>query len=150
MDFEIRQATINDLEKIAILFDKYRIFYGQTSDVERASSFLFDRFEHGESVIFIAEQRQANMLAGFTQLYPVFSSVSMKRLWVLNDLFVDEMYRKQGIANRLLDAAKAFAVHTKAKGIELSTATDNYQAQKLYEKMGYVKDEAFFHYYLRV
>ena len=150
MEFEIRQVTINDLEELAILFDRYRIFYGQTSDLEKASSFLFDRFEHGESVIFIAEDRKANKLAGFTQLYPIFSSVSMKRLWLLNDLFVEEIYRRQGIANRLLDAAKVFAVHTKAKGLELATAKDNYQAQKLYEKLGYVKDDEFFHYSLRV
>ena len=150
MQIEIRQATINDLEGLAVLFDQYRIFYGQASDIEKADAFLFDRFAHNESVIFVAEDKGANKPAGFTQLYPIFSSVSMKRVWLLNDLFVAETYRKQGIANGLLAAAKDFAERTKAKGIELATAMNNKGAQKLYEKMGYVRDTEFYHYFLGV
>lgn len=150
MNLHVRQATIHDLDGLALLFDQYRVFYGQVSDTEKARAFLFDRFQHHESVIFLAEDRHEGNLAGFTQLYPVFSSVSMQRLWLLNDLFVAAHYRRQGVANRLLDAAKDFAVRTKAKGLELSTAVDNDTAQRLYEKLGYQKDESFYHYFLRV
>ena len=145
---EIRQATINDLEALAQIFDLYRVFYKQPSDKKAALQFLFDRFEHSESIIFIA--KEDDRIVGFTQLYPIFSSVSMKRVWLLNDLYVLETYRKKGIANALMNVAKEFAQQTKAKGLELSTAIDNKQAQSLYERLGYEKDEAYYHYFLKL
>lgn len=77
---------------IAPLFDAYRQFYGQTPDLEGARQFLFERLQGGESVIFAVMEGE-NAL-GFTQLYPSFSSVSMKPIWILNDLFVVEKARR--------------------------------------------------------
>lgn len=144
----VYQATIADLEDIAYLFNEYRIFYQQESDLEGAKAFLFDRLEHRESIIFIAKDRESNKPVGFTQLYPSFSSVSMKRLWILNDLFVGDEYRNCGVAQLLLDAARNYAILTKAKGIEFATAIDNVKAQRLYDRNGYQKDEGFIHFYL--
>lgn len=90
----IHQATIEDLDKLAHIFDEYRMFYGQQSNVEQAREFLFDRFEHSESVIFVAKVEGQEEIIGFTQLYPSFSSVSLKRSWILNDLYVMGSYRK--------------------------------------------------------
>jgi len=146
----IAQASIRDLDDLAILFDQYRIFYNQDSNIEEAKQFLFDRLEHQESIVFIASDVQSDTLVGFTQLYPSFSSISMKRSWILNDLFVKEEYRSQGIARQLLNEAKDYAVLTRAKGIELSTSQLNLKAQKLYEWLGYKKDEEYYHYYLTV
>ncbi|TVX93826.1 GNAT family N-acetyltransferase [Paenibacillus agilis] len=148
--FEAYQATIQDLEAIAEIFDQYRIFYGQQSDVAQAREFLFDRFEHRESIIFIVKDKSTGTIAGFTQLYPVFSSISMERSLILNDLYVRESHRRQGIAQLLLDEAKKYAQLIKAKGLELSTAIDNEQAQRLYERNGYGRDEHYYHYYLSV
>ncbi|MDF2958823.1 MAG: hypothetical protein K0S39_558 [Paenibacillus sp.] len=89
-------------------------------------------------------------ITGFTQLYPVFSSISMKRSLILNDLFVKEEYRKQGIAQLLLDEAKNYAKQMNAKGLELCTAIDNERARRLYERNGFVQDQEFFHYFLSV
>jgi hypothetical protein len=36
----IRQASLKDLELIKFLFDRYRIFYGQKSDLDRATEFI--------------------------------------------------------------------------------------------------------------
>ncbi|MBB6637215.1 GNAT family N-acetyltransferase [Cohnella thailandensis] len=146
----VNQATIAELEDVAALFNEYRIFYGQESDPDGAKKFLFDRFEHGESVIFIARDEEGGQAIGFTQLYPSFSSVSMKRIWILNDLFVTEKRRKRGAAQSLLQAAEEYAVRTKSKGLELATAPDNERAQRLYVNNGYKKDEEFYHYYLHV
>jgi ribosomal protein S18 acetylase RimI-like enzyme len=145
---EVRQATINDLEELVEIFNLYRVFYKQPSDKKGALEFLFDRFEHRESIIFLATVD--NKIVGFTQLYPIFSSVSMKRVWLLNDLYVRESHRRKGIANSLLNATKEFAQQTKAKGTELSTAMDNKQAQSLYEQLGYEKDEEYYHYFLKI
>lgn len=148
--YEVKQATIEDLHDLADIFNQYRVFYGQESNVDQARCFLFERFEHRESIIFIVRESSSNVIGGFTQLYPSFSSISLERLFILNDLFVREESRKHGIGQLLLDAAKTYAQQMNAKGLGLSTAIDNHQAQRLYERNGYEKDEAFYHYFLRI
>lgn len=145
---QIVQASIDDLEEIVQIFDQYRVFYNQASDLDGARQFLFDKFEHQESVIFAARNTETNEFVGFTQLYPSFSSVSMKRVWILNDLFVNEQYRKMGIATKLMNRAKEFAILTKAKGIQLETSIQNEKAQRLYESFGYKRNDAAYHYFL--
>lgn len=148
MSYSIVQATIDDLTDLAPLFDLYRVFYKQPSNLEGAKEFLFQRFNHAESVIFIARTASDKQAVGFVQLYPTFSSISMKRSWILNDLYVREEHRKEGIAELLLQQVKEFAAKTKAKEIALSTAPDNLKAQSLYEKHDYVRDNQFYQYYL--
>lgn len=103
----VRQAVLSDLDALAFLFDNYRQFYGKAGDLLIARSFLLDRFNHGESVLFIAENNTTAI--GFIQMYPSFSSVSLARTFVLNDLFVDAQYRRQGVAKRLIDTATSYA-----------------------------------------
>ncbi len=145
---QIRKAQSSDLEPLCQLFDDYRQFYQQTSDLKEARNFLNQRIQEQESVIFVAENNDE--LIGFTQLYPSFSSVSMQRLWILNDLFVAANARKQGVANALMTAAKNFAEETESKGIILETDLDNVQAQALYDKLGYQKQTSTYHYFLPV
>ncbi|WP_277585485.1 GNAT family N-acetyltransferase [Psychrobacillus antarcticus] len=143
---EIFQATIEDLEGVSNQFNFYRMFYQQASDIEGAKTYIKSRIENKESVIFVVKDE--HKYVGFTQLYPTFSSVSMKRTWLLNDLYVDATARKQGVGEMLLQKAKDYAVETEAKSISLSTAVDNHAAQRLYEKNGYVKDSEFYQYEL--
>ena len=133
----IRRAKKKDIDKLSVLMDKYRIFYKQESDFGKAKSFLKKRMKRNESVIFVAEERKE--LIGFTQLFPIFSSVSMKRTWLLNDLYVNEKARGMGTASKLLDAAKDFGAETNSKWLILQTAADNFTAQKVYEKNGWIK-----------
>jgi ribosomal protein S18 acetylase RimI-like enzyme len=149
-NLEVRQATVEDVNDLAGLFNLYRIFYGQESDEDQARLFLFERMVHRESVIFIVRVKESKKMIGFAQLYPTFSSISIQRSWVLNDLFVLEEYRRQGIAQCLLDEAKKYASLTRAKGIGLSTAKDNESAQRLYKRNGYKKNDLFYQYYLSV
>ena len=139
------RAELDDLDALAPLFDAYRRFYGQPSDIAGARAFLADRFKRGESVIFLAVVDGA--IVGFTQLYPSFSSVSMKRLWVLNDLFVTPDARKSGAGRALLERAERWAAETGAKGLTLSTQLTNLGAQRLYEACGWTKDDEFIHYH---
>lgn len=143
---EIYQATIEDLEGVSHLFNSYRLFYNQSSDLEGAMNYIRERLENKDSIIFIVKDNEEYV--GFTQLYPTFSSISMKRAWILNDLYVDEQARKLGIGEMLLQKAKEFAIKTGANSISLSTAIDNYTAQRLYEKVGYKRDEQFYQYEL--
>ncbi|TQR21035.1 GNAT family N-acetyltransferase [Psychrobacillus vulpis] len=141
----IQKATLNDLEALTELFDLYRLFYNQNSDIKGARIFLEERLMNNDSVVFIAFEEGTPV--GFVQLFPSFSSVSMKRLWVLNDLYVKENVRRKGIAEKLIKKAISFAEETKAKGILLETAQDNLNAQKLYEKIGFLKDSSYYYYF---
>jgi len=145
-DVRTVRAELGDVDRLVPLFDAYRRFYGQGSDPDGARAFLGDRLTRGESVIFLAVVEGA--AAGFTQLYPSFSSVSMRRLWILNDLFVDTGARRAGVGRALLARARAWAVETDAKGLTLSTEVSNESAQHLYESCGWTRDSEFLHYHL--
>jgi GNAT superfamily N-acetyltransferase len=145
---KISLADSKDISQLSILFDQYRVFYGQSSDVERATAFIKERLENEDSVIITAIDDE--QMAGFTQLYPSFSSVSMKPTWILNDLFVIESYRRKNVAKQLMEAAKEHASKTGAIRLSLATQYSNNPAQKLYEAMGYKKDDTFYHYNLSI
>jgi GNAT superfamily N-acetyltransferase len=147
LDITIVRAERKELDDLVPLFDGYRQFYGQRSDLAAARAFLRDRLEREESVIYVAyaDSREA---AGFTQLYPSFSSVSLKRLWILNDLFVRSDIRGGGVGRALLERARRHAVETRAKGLVLNTAVTNKSAQTLYESSGWQRDDEFFQYHL--
>ncbi len=143
---EVTLADSERVQEIAELFDDYRNFYQQESDIEGAVAFLKARFEKNDSVIYTANDH--SRLAGFIQLYPSYSSVSMQRIWILNDLFVAEPYRRKEVAKQLMEAAKKHAEATGALRIQCATQSLNVPAQKLYESLGYLKDEVFYHYAL--
>ena len=138
---------MEDIDGVSELFNSYRMFYKQETDLGLASSYISERIRNSESVIFFAQDSEGNYL-GFTQLYPTFSSVSAKKSWVLNDLFVAENARKIGVAKQLMNCAKKLALETDAKGIALETAENNFNAQALYESLGYVKSTGVYNYFL--
>ena len=145
MVLDIKKVTKADVSMVAILFDAYRVFYKQSSDLQAAFDFLEQRVDKNESTIFMATlQGEA---VGFIQLYPIFSSVSIKPAWLLNDLYVAENARRQGVAEALLQQAKQFALETKAAYVMLQTSEDNYKAQSVYEKNGWIKLNDFFYEY---
>ena len=145
----IHRATIGDLDALTALFDAYRVFYKQPSDMEGARAFLAERLERSESIIFIAVDEDGQAL-GFTQLYPSFTSTGMKRVYILNDLFVAEGGRRQGIGTALLEAAADFAREAGAARLALSTAFDNLAAQSVYEAHGWSRDQNFYSYNLKL
>ena len=144
----VRQATLSDMEALVPLFDAYRQFYGRVSDRDAVRDFLLALSNHGESVLFIAFDD--NSPVGFTQLYPSFSSVSLARTFVLNDLFVSESARRKGVASQLMSAAVAFARTLGAVRVSLSTATTNETAQAVYQSTGWKRDEQFFVYHFAI
>jgi len=143
----IVRAGRNELDDLVPLFDGYRQFYGQRSDLPAARGFLRDRIERDESVIYLAYV-DGGQAAGFTQLYPSFSSVSLKPLWILNDLFVRSDVRRGGVGRALLERARRHALETGAKGLVLNTGVTNKAAQTLYESCGWLRDEEFLQYHL--
>jgi len=146
MDVNTRPATIRDLETLVPLFEGYRVFYEQAPDAGRTRGFLGERLALGDSVIYLAER--AGQAVGFVQLYPLFSSTRCRRLWLLNDLYVLPEARGGGVARALMGAARDHAEATGACGMELATARTNAPAQRLYQSLGWVRDDVFLHYEL--
>jgi len=142
----VRRAVQTDADTIAPLFDAYRQFYGKPPDPDRAREFVRERLEHNESVILLAEDESGRAL-GFVQLFPSFTSVQARRLWVLNDLYVTEEARGLGVGRALMEAAREHAVKTRAKRLTLETMDDNRKAWALYESLGYVKSGPEVRYY---
>jgi ribosomal protein S18 acetylase RimI-like enzyme len=143
---EIVHATPADVGEVSPLFDAYRQFYGKPPDVEAARRFLFARLSKGESVVFLA--RQDGLPVGFVQLYPVFSSVGLTRQWILNDLYVVPEARKLGVGRALLERSRELAEATRANCLTLETASDNVPSQRLYESLGWQRDNEFYRYFL--
>ncbi|MFV0233012.1 GNAT family N-acetyltransferase [Empedobacter falsenii] len=140
-----KQATINDLQTLAPLFDAYRQFYDKESDVEGAKEFLLERIANNESVIYLAFDEKENAV-GFVQLYPLFSSTRMKRFWMLNDLFVSPEFRGQGFSRELIDQAKKLCRKTDACAMLLETSVTNHIGNSLYPSAGFqLRDDANFY-----
>ncbi|MFN7117918.1 MAG: GNAT family N-acetyltransferase [Saprospiraceae bacterium] len=143
---KIIQANSDHLNVLAELFDAYRIFYGKPSDIAGARHFLAERLEYEESIVYLA-QADNGVYVGFTQLYPVFSSTRMQRMWILNDLYVLPDYRGKGISKLLIDRAKELARATNASGILLETAKNNEIGNKLYPSVGFELNKDFNFYF---
>ena len=148
MTLTILTATLDQLDDLVPLFDAYRVFYKQPSDLEQARAFLRERMYLGESMIFLAYDEQHAV--GFTQLYPLFSSTTMKRTWLLNDLYVIPDRRGERIGERLIERAAEFARSFGAGKLSLSTQVTNTSGQKLYERAGFVRDTEFYAYNLKL
>jgi ribosomal protein S18 acetylase RimI-like enzyme len=148
----VRQATLADLAPVATLFDSYRQFYEQPPALEAAVRFIRARMENDESTILVAEDTTAAAPGpvGFCQLYPSFCSVELAPIFVLYDLFTTPAARGAGVGKALLLAAHNHAAKQGAKRLDLTTAKTNQTAQRLYASLGWVRDEVFDAYNLRV
>ncbi len=147
-NFIIKEATVKDSEKIGEVFDLYRQFYKKNPDKIISIEYIKQRLTNKESTIFFVEED--NVCIGIVQLYVTFDSLELSKKIILYDLFVRPEYRKKGIGAMLMDASKDFAKNNGITGIELSTAISNGTAQRLYESLGYERDNEFYNYYLSI
>lgn len=135
----IVEATLEQMDELAALFNAYRMFYRKPDDPEGAKIFLSERMKQKESIIFIAVENDGTV-TGFVQLYPLFSSTRMKRWWLLNDLFVRPDFRRNGISRLLIERCKALAMETGAAGLSLETEKSNHIGNQLYPDAGFELD----------
>lgn len=145
MTVSIRQATVADVSLVAPLFDAYRQFYRQPADLPRAHRFLTERLSQRQSTVLVAQSANGEAL-GFVQLYPCFSSIRAAPVFILSDLFVAPSARGRGVGRLLMESAARLARATGAVGLELATARTNATAQRLYESLGWQRDEVFYQY----
>jgi GNAT superfamily N-acetyltransferase len=84
---------------------------------------------------------EENIMVGFVLLYPLFSSTRMEKLWLLNDLYVDENHRGKGYSIALINRAKELCKETKACGLMLETSKENAIGNRLYPTTGFTLDK---------
>jgi len=145
----IHAATSADLDRLVPLFSAYLRFYEVEKPPGQVHDFLSQRLVQGDSVVFIAGDEAGEAL-GFVQLYPLFASLMLRPSWLLSDLFVSTRARCQGVGEALMNAAREHALATGACGLQLETAKSNLPGQRLYERLGYVRDEVFHTYWLNL
>ena len=148
MTVSIIKAGLAELDTIADLFDQYRQFYELPTDITLARSYLKDRLEAGETQIFAASVNDT--LVGFTQVYTTYCSLAAQKIFILYDLFVAPVARRTGAGEALMERVRLAATEQGISRIDLQTATDNTQAQTLYEKLGYVRETEFYTYSLEI
>jgi ribosomal protein S18 acetylase RimI-like enzyme len=144
---DVWRADVGDVGLLSPLFDAYRGFYGRPSDPDLCRRYLTDRLSRGESVVFLAGVRGGSAV-GFVQMYPTFGSLAAARVFILYDLFVAPEARQNGVGRLLMERAHRHAQETGARSIVLETARTNHAAQKLYESLGYKRDDQFLTYEL--
>lgn len=141
---KIREFKIDDLESVSDLLNNYRMYYGKTSDIESCNKFLKDRYDNNESKLFVADNGEK--LVGFVQIYPVFSTVSLQRAYILNDLYVSSNNRTGGVGRQLIEKTFEYARQNNARYVTLETGIDNAKAQSLYKKMDMKVDDSVLHF----
>ena len=141
---EIHYATIEDLDRVVPLFEGYLKFYEKNYEYEAIQTFMSKRLKNDDSIILLALHNDEAI--GFAQMYPSFSSLALKRSYILNDLFVKPEHRKLGAAEARMVEAFAFCEQMGAASITLETHESNVSAQKLYEKIGMEREVDFYHY----
>jgi GNAT superfamily N-acetyltransferase len=141
----IRSATTEDLNKLLRLYVAYRVFYGEAPEEQRSAAFILDRLKQSSGRYFLALHRDDAI--AFMHLMPSTNTLAMRPIWLLEDLYVDESARGQGVATALVNHAEAFARSTGAERLTLATAYDNLAAQHLYKKLGYVREDHFLYFH---
>lgn len=138
----IRKATIEDLDQLTIMFDKYLVFYKRPSNMSKQKSFLKERIENNEAIIYIAfDDENKDKAIGFTLIYTTFSSLLLDKILILNDLYVDKTIRKNGVGEKLIHQTIELAKELGVTLIRLRTAKNNVAAQSLYLKTGFIRDK---------
>ena len=143
---KIIEVELKYLSKLVILFEEYRTFCGFEEDKIKSEIFLKGLMDRNDSILFIAIDIESDQLMGFVNLYPSYSSLAMKRLWILNDLAVSRKFRGFGVAKQLIHKVKSFAIESNAIRIELKTERTNLKAINLYKSLEFQIDSENIYY----
>ncbi|MGG5508096.1 MULTISPECIES: GNAT family N-acetyltransferase [unclassified Myroides] len=138
MNYTIKKASVEDLEEVSELFNLYRIFYRQETDLQESTSFIKERLLQGESDIFLVIYDQKAV--GFVQLYKLFHYIKLQKQWLLSDLFVHPDYRGKGLSVALINRSKQWCEETGACGLMLETEKTNIIGNNLYPKCDFQYD----------
>ena len=98
---------------------------------------LFDDAVAPDSPFKLFFAVEGGELCGMLSLAIVFTTQGAGRFGYLDDVFVLEQHRGQGIGAKLMREAVNHARKSGCVRVELGTRWDNVQARRLYERLGF-------------
>jgi GNAT superfamily N-acetyltransferase len=130
-----------EYERLLPLIADYQRFYeAEQIDEERNRAF-FRRFLAPSEVGMLLGARAEGDLLGYACLYWHFSSTRAVETVLMNDLFVGEAARGEGVGRALIEASAAVARERGAASLQWATAPTNERAQALYDSTGAERSE---------
>jgi len=119
----------------------YQRFYGVEDVDEERNRAFFSRFLAPSEDGLLLGAWSGEELLGYACLYWHFTSLVPAETVLLNDLYVDEGHRGDGIGRALIEASADVARQRGAHRLEWATAPNNKTAQRLYDKTGAKRNE---------
>ena len=141
----VKRLNEKYIDQFVTVVDEYREFCGFTPSPVETKTFFQTLLKKNEAATFIAISEDDKVM-GFINLYPSNSTLSLKKIWILNDLGVSSKYRRLGVAQKLIQESIEFAKNSGAIRIELKTNKTNLNAQNLYKEIGFKIDQDNLHY----
>jgi len=148
-EIEIAPVTVEEFEQLLPLIAAYQRFYEAEEIDETRNRAFFRRFLAPSEDGLLLGARREGRLVGYACLYWHFSSLEAVESVLMNDLYVSEEARGEGIGRALIDATAEVARERGAPFVEWATAPDNHTAQRLYDSTGAKRSE-WLSYELRV
>jgi len=138
----IARVGVEDLDELLGLMRGYCDFYevSPSDDDLLAVSRALIADPVGEGLQLVARDSSGRAV-GFATLYWTWATTSAERIGIMNDLFVAEDARGQGIADHLIEACRAECRERGAGRLTWQTAPDNFRAQAVYDRVGGTREQ---------
>lgn len=120
MDKKLLVQSISEkyIDQFVIVVDEYRKFCGFNLSPEATKGFFKNLHKENKAATFIAISEEYEIM-GFINLYPSYSTLSLRKIWILNDLGVSSRFRRLGVAQALIKKSIEFAKESGSIRIEL-------------------------------
>jgi GNAT superfamily N-acetyltransferase len=129
----IEPITTEQVERLLPMIAAYQRFYEvEEIDEERNRKFFARFIAPSENGMLLGAWREDELI-GYACLYWHFTSLVPAETVLMNDLFVAEAARGQGVGRALIEASANIARTRGAHHLEWATAPDNKTAQHLYD-----------------
>ncbi len=130
-----------EIEALAAIFDRYRVHYGEPSDVVRSREWLQQNLSTNRLRAFVADD--GSSFVGFAMTMEVPASLRLAHFWQIRDVFVLSQHRRLGVGRALLASVRVAATASGALRLVLQTEEDNEVALRFYADSGYTLNNGY-------
>lgn len=137
MNINIRFANKNDIPVLTYLHIKLLEIEGIKLRDEKNINWAFNEIINSQNTyIFLIEY--CENIVGMCTLHTLISSVEGGLVGLIEDVYVDEKYRKKSLGLSLIKEVESFCKTNNYKRLQLLCRNDNIRAIKFYEKLGFI------------